>query len=449
MNNLQLTLKYAMRRAVHFNPYSVRWASGAPTRERMSDDKRAARTDFLLNRTLVAASNRIAAYAHLRGRIPDRDLVPFLIDQVPIIGKSDLQRERERYYPNCGVSKAWWGVGKTSGTSGSPLEIFRSLSSMAMEQAVLLQHWRWAGFRVNDRQVVVRGDLVVPPDRSEPPFWFHDRVGRSLIVSTRHLNEKNTDAVAEAIQNFRAPWLRCYPSAGYELARLLSERGAGMQFKGIITGSEPVFPIQRDLMEQTFRAPLYAGYGMAERVVYAAQCEHGRFHVNLDYGHTEIVDEKGQPTRESGYLVGTSFHNQVMPLLRYRLDDTARWDPRPCPCGRHYPVLADLEGRVEDQLLDLKGNPVNSAVITFVFKEATCIQRTQVAQVARDRWEVRIVPDRGYTDEVGVKLRNDFRRLVSPHVNVEVRRVDHLANLASGKFKWVVQEWRAEGARES
>jgi phenylacetate-CoA ligase len=443
MNSLQLTLKYAARRAVHFNPFSVAWARGAPKRERLSDAEREVLTDRALLETLSIAARNIPAYQHLRGRIPSSGLAQFLVDHVPVITKIDLQRGRQQYYPNGGQSKPWWGIGKTSGTTGSPLEVFRSVQSMAMEQAVLLQHWQWAGFGIHDRQVVLRGDLVVPPEQDRPPYWFHDRAGHSLIVSTRHLNRANIGLIADAISNFGGKWLRCYPSAGYELARLLSGWGDAPRFSGIITGSEPVYPVQRERMEATFQCRLYAGYGMAERVVYAAECEYGHMHVNLDYSHAEIVDERGQPTTGSGYLVGTSFHNKVMPLVRYRLDDTARWAASACPCGRRYPVVTQLEGRVEDQLFDLNGNIVNSAVVTFVFKEARPVQRAQVAQVARDRWEVRVVPEHDYSEEVGRSIEADFRRLVSPHLNVQVRCVDHIDSLPSGKFKWVAQEWQA------
>jgi phenylacetate-CoA ligase len=258
------------------------------------------------------------------------------------------------------------------------------------------------------------------------------------------LNRHYLTAIADAVDGFGARWLRCYPSAGYDLARLCQEQGRSLRFGGVITGSEPVYDVQRGAIEKAFGAKLYAGYGMAERVIYAAECEYGRLHANLDYGHVEIVDASGNATKDIGWLVGTTFHNHAMPLLRYRLDDTARWSAEPCPCGRTHPVLTDIEGRMGDQLLDLDGNPVNATVITFVFKETRCLQRAQVAQVARDLWEVRVVPDSGYDESVGTKLIADFHRLVTPRLNLKVCAVDKLENLASGKFKWVSQEWRPD-----
>ena len=106
---------------------------------------------------------------------------------------------------------------------------------------------------------------------------------------------------------------------------------------------------------------------MAERVAYASQCEHGRMHVNPEYGVLEIVDEHGQPTDDEGTIVGTSLHNSVAPLIRYRMNDTARWSHEPCPCGRTYPVIENIGGRLADQLYDLDGRAVNGTVIGFAF----------------------------------------------------------------------------------
>jgi phenylacetate-CoA ligase len=68
--------------------------------------------------------------------------------------------------------------------------------------------------------------------------------------------------------------------------------------------------------------------------------------------------------------------------------------------------------------------------------------------VARDLWEVRIVPDKDYDDAVGAKLIADFQRLISPRLNIAVKRVEHIDSLPSGKFKWVSQEWRVDDGVE-
>ena len=71
-------------------------------------------------------------------------------------------------------------------------------------------------------------------------------------------------------------------------------------------------------------ATLIDYYGMAERVVFATECEHHRgLHLNMDFAITEVLNEANEPVPPGslGWLVGTSLHNIGMPLLRYRSGD--------------------------------------------------------------------------------------------------------------------------------
>lgn len=436
-----LEVRYATRRWVQFNPLTRRRLVALVSRERSPAETRAGVIEAALRATLEAAAERIPAYRGLRGRIPDAGLFDFLRQVVPITTKEDLQHGRERFYPNHGRPRPWWSIGRTSGTTGSPLAVFRSVDSVTWEHAVLLQHWGWAGLDVDMRQVVLRGDVVVPPDQGRPPYWFHDRYGNSLIVSTRHLTRDAAQPIAEAIRASGAKCMRAYPSAAYELAKLNLELGRPIRFESVIASSETLYPFQREAIESAFGAQVFSGYGMAERVIYGSECEHGRMHLNPEYGVVEIVDKSGRATNHEGLLVGTTLHNRLMPLLRYQLKDSARWDPRPCPCGRTYPVIQDLTGKIEDLLFDLDGQPVSPSVMTFAFKQAHGIQRAQVAQIARDRWIIRIVPDRGYTDAVGAAVLSSLHRLVSARVRATVECVSTIPELPNGKYKWVSQEW--------
>lgn len=98
-------------------------------------------------------------------------------------------------------------------------------------------------------------------------------------------------------------------------------------------------------------------YGMAERVAFASACQFGAMHVNADYAYVEIVNDDGQPTTDFGFVVGTTLHNHVMPLVRYRLSDRARWKAGSCPCGRPFPVLEEISGKYEDAILAGMASP--------------------------------------------------------------------------------------------
>ena len=436
----RLAFRYAFRHAVKEIPFVTARCEALRRRERLDPAQVAERQEALLRRTLTWAANRLPAYAHLRGKIPAKGAI-HLLRTLPIIDKHALLADRERYYPNGGHAKPWWAVGKTSGTTGTPLDVFRSYDSTLWEQVFIRQHWAWAGWSPGERQAVLRGDLVVPVSRTSPPYWFHDRFGEQLFISTRHVNAANVHAIAEAINEYQPTQLRAYPSAVYNLAMLLKEHGLQVCVRAVVTSSELLLPMQRQLIESTMGTRIFDFYGMAERVAFATQCEHGSLHVHPEYSFVEILDERGEPTDGPGYIVGTTFHNGVMPLVRYRLNDVAQWAAEPCPCGRTHPHLRSLSGKIEDQLYDTDGNAVNSSVVTFAFKGVTKIAKAQVAQVGEGEWVIRLVPFSGFGEAQQKLLLDNFRSLVSERIQVRVAPCDDIPAQKSGKYKWVSQEY--------
>lgn len=441
MGALADLLRHALRR----NALARARARALRARERAPPALLLQRQGALLRATLAAARARLPAYACLPPPPAGVDPAAWLRAHAPIVDKTALLARRAELYPHAGVARPWWPIGRTSGTSGTPLEVFRSIDSVIWEEAFQLQAWNWTGYRGGQRQAVLRGDAAAPASQTAPPFWRWDRVGRQLFVSTRHLSERNAAGMLDALAGAAPTLLRAYPSACMELARLSAHLNHGWRVPVVVTGSEPLYPVQRALIESALGCKVFDFYGMAERIAYAAQCEHGFYHLHPEYAYVEIVDADGRATDGVGNIVGTTLHNRVMPLLRYRISDQARWLPGHCPCGRGYPRIELAAGKLEDQLYDRDGNAVSASIITFAFKGLAHIRKAQVAQVGRGEWEVRLVPGTGYRDADGEALLRNIAHHVSGRVAARLRLVDDLALQASGKFKWVVQEW--PGAR--
>lgn len=443
-----LALKYAFRHMARAVPVVQSRVRAMRVRERLPMEQLQIHQEALLRRALLAASQRLPAYRSLQGQVPQTGLHAFL-RTLPVIDKQALLHQRSAYYPHEGRPRPWYAVGKTSGTTGTPLDTFRSYDSTLWEQAFCCQHWEWAGWRPGEKQVVLRGDLVVASSQTAPPFWFHDRVGEQLFVSTRHLTAANVGAIAAAIDEHAPTQLRAYPSAAYRLATLLRDAGIRLRapLRSVITSSELLMPLQRETVEAVFGARVFDHYGMAERVAFAAECEHGKLHVNPEYAVVELLDADGRPADGAGFVVGTTLHNLAMPLIRYRLTDVARWGRGTCACGRSYPYFESVGGRLDDQLYDLDGEPVSPAVITFAFKGVPLIAQAQVAQTRADEWVVRVVAQPGFAAAHQAQLLNNFHALVSGRIRVRLQLVDQIPLLASGKFKWVSQEFSEAGRR--
>ncbi|WP_426174781.1 phenylacetate--CoA ligase family protein [Massilia sp. TWR1-2-2] len=395
----------------------------------------------LLHRTLRTAIARLPKYKHIASDFPVAAAPEVLRTMFPIIAKDTLFAHRGSLYPNRGERQPWQAPGKSSGTTGAPVTVFRSLASLLMEQAFVKRHWAWAGYHDGMVRATLRGELVAGFNQAGPPFWFWNRYNRQLVVSSRHLVDAHADAIIDRLEQLAPAMLQAYPSTAFTLAGLLERRKRRLRIPFIFTSSEPLYPHQRALVEQSLGGKVMDMYGMAERVAFAGECEHGQLHINPDYSYVEIVDEHGRPTDHCGSVVGTTFHNHAMPLVRYRLGDRTRWKRGQCACGRAFPMIEPVTGKFEDSITGGNGEPVSSSVLTFAFKNMNSICKSQVAQVGPACWEVRVVPLPGFTATDQQRLVDNIHQLVDPHVAVTVVLRDDIPSTAAGKFRWVVNEF--------
>lgn len=438
---LQKESYYMSRAVLRDNPVCLARVQRLLRQERWSREQLNKQGLTLLYRSLKAATRRIPFYKSVKIDFTPSEAADALVDRFPIITKDDLLVHPEMFYPDNARERAWTIVGRTSGTSGTPLGLFRSLDSVIWENAFLRRHWYWSGFRPGMRRATLRGDMVAPVEQQRPPFWFYNRYIKQLIISSRHLRGTLTGHIADKLEEFSPYLLQAYPSMAYELAMFLRSQDRFLRVPYIMTGSEMLYPFQRDLIEERLRGRILDFYGLAERTVFAGECEYGSLHLNTDYSWVEIVDDRGRPTTGAGYLVGTTFYNHSMPLIRYRVDDQTAWKRVACPCGRTYPVVERIEGRVGDSIYGSDGRRISSAALTLPLRQVSHIRCAQVAQVGKDTWEIRVVPLDGFRDAHRQQLIHNFRKYVDPDVQLKLVEMRDIPRTPAGKYKWVVNEY--------
>jgi len=439
---LRKELLYGGRALVRDNALSQRLVQRLRRHELLDDYALKVMGDRLLHRSLQAAIAKLPYYAHISPDFAPEEARQVLREMFPIVDKNTLLDHPLALYPNDGVKRPWQALGKTSGTTGTPLVVIRSLQSVQMEQAFIKRHWSWGGYTDGMPRATLRGDLVAGLERQEPPFWFENRYNRQLLLSSRHLTDHCIGAVIDKLRHYAPAMMQAYPSTAYTLAQQLERRGMSLCVPFLFTASEPLYPHQQDLIRERLAGRIMDMYGMAERVAFATQCEYGSMHLNPDYSHVEILDEYGEPTDGYGHVVGTTLHNLAMPLVRYRLSDRTRWRKGHCACGRPFPMIEPVTGKLEDRITGGDGAEVSPSVLTFAFKGVENVRKSQVAQVGPGLWELRLVPDVRFSQADQDQLLHNIRHLVDPTVHVKVVLCGDLPNTAAGKFRWVVNEWQ-------
>lgn len=333
----------------------------------------------------------------------------------------------------------------TSGTSGTPLDLWWNRSMVRAWYALFEARWRgWNGVSRRDRWAILGGQLVAPVASRRPPFWVWNQSLNQLYMSSYHLAPDLLPAYLDALRRYRIRYLWGYPSALHELARAALASGRDdLTMDVVLTNAEPVFDYQRHAIEAAFRCPVRDTYGMAEAVAAASECHAGRLHLWPEVGWLEVQSDEGGNGEGEGELIATGLLNLDMPLIRYRIGDRGWLAPagQRCPCGRTLPILAAVEGRADDVLYTPDGRPVGR--LDPAFKARLPILEAQIIQEALDRIVVKFVPAAAYTPEAGtVIIRQLQSRLGS--VEVVLEPVAAIPRTTNGKFRSVICKLPAE-----
>jgi phenylacetate-CoA ligase len=396
-------------------------------------------------RALLALES-VPAYLSLRDRIgavkaartPEE-----ILDIFPVLTKEEVRLNPESFVPTT-LDPARLMTGMTSGTTGTPLRLYRSLESLRRNFAFFRRIRSWRGLSHWDRTATLMGRLVVPAEQAGPPYWRRSHTTNTLFVSSYHLGLQTIADCARAVAEFDPVQVVCYPSSGELLAEGLARIGRRLtRCRAVFTTAETIVQEQRRLIEESIGCPVADQYGSAEWTVWISQCELGSYHLHPEYGFLEVLDSHGKRIeRGTGRAIATGFVNDAMVLVRYELGDLVTLNPQStCTCRRPFPIVESIEGRRDDLVLTPDGRRVGR--LDPVFKGVGGIVLAQIEQSAFDELLVRVIPGSEWGPHVSALLLEELRRRVGPSMRVSIHEVADIPRTANGKFRAVIG-WRGQ-----
>jgi phenylacetate-CoA ligase len=174
---------------------------------------------------------------------------------------------------------------------------------------------------------------------------------------------------------------------------------------------------------------------MTEMVAGVAECDHGRLHVDEDYAAVEFISNPSGPGHK---VIGTSFVNMAVPLLRYDVGDLVTLATDACSCGRPGRVLASIDGRKDDYVILRNG--VRLGRVSRIFHNMTNIREAQIYQKLPGEIIVRIVRGKNYTDVDESVLLQQARKRVGDNTDILIKYVESIERSSNGKLRFVVSE---------
>lgn len=376
-------------------------------------------------------------------RIDPRDIRTTAdLAQLPLLTKEQV-REHTASLISRAVHRKSLVHGHTSGTTGSPLDIYWDRDTCIINNAVDWRQKEWAGVSLGEPMALLLGRPIVALERTRPPFWQLDRIHNQLWMSSFHMSETNLHRYFLKLLEYKPVAIEGYPSTLFVFARFLLAADLRLPLKAAFSSSETLHDIQREAIEEAFQCKLFDYYGMAERVVFATECaEHDGRHLNFEFGITEIVDDSGARVSDGrpGFVVGTSLANFGMPLIRYKTSDVTRIHATPCPCGRAMPLIDAIATKAEDMVIRPDGTPISPSVLTHPFKPFSTIAKSQIVQDRIGHIVIKIVRKAGFSEENRLELLEAFQKRVGPTIEVETEYAEDIPRSASGKYRWVISK---------
>jgi phenylacetate-CoA ligase len=308
--------------------------------------------------------------------------------------------------------------------------------SRPKEQAFLEAMWKRGGYFDGARLALLRGHVT--SSRAKGTISSYDATRDWLMLSSYHLTPERLESYLAEIERFRPDLLYVYPSSALQLVEYLQQRGREwpVPLRGVLCGSERLTEPQRKLLEATFRCRAYSWYGHSERVILAAE---GRktthYYFVPQYGYVEF----GPPNSEGlCEVIGTSFHNLVMPLIRYRTGDYVRVLPENAP--REYPVPAAVEiaGREQEFLLTGTGRKIS---LTAFNMHDAIFDHLYAVQFYQDRpgfAEFRYIPGPQFHSSRLPTIEAGIRRKLGDDFRIELKAVSEVEKTSAGKHRWIV-----------
>lgn len=363
------------------------------------------------------------------------------INRLPIVEKEMLRKSPEMYRAEAGSYPGSTFFLGTSGTSGTPLELACDTHARQKHYAFWTRLRKANGIPPFAPRATFFGRIIMSPNDSSPPFWRMDRAQNNLLFSSYHLADRNLPSYYQALCKFAPTEIVGYPSSLVQIARYIVREGLPFPSpKAVFTTAETLLAPQRQMLETAFGAPIVDQYGCTEMVIFVAQCAQGGYHIHPEHGFLEILDNEDQPVSpgEAGSAVCTGFLNRAMPLIRYRIGDRLVACAGSCPCHSSFPLLASIEGRMDDILRAVDGRPLTR--LDPVFKTLGGIAETQIIQTEEDLLVIKLVADSRFDETSENALVRELRKRTGADMRIRILRVPEIPKNKNGKFRAVISE---------
>ena len=416
------SIKFYAENKLRYNYYFKRELKAISEQKRWTLDRLRERQKFAALALVREAYQKSPFYRHLydlHGVNIDKIKSVDDIQRLPIITKEDIRNCIDTIFIGSRFNRS---TAHTSGTTGSPMTLYRDYQSVVKEAAYQWSHRMNFGYEVGMKTITLRGNLGKTQMESFDPH------SNTLYLSSYNLSQNKAEWYYERIRDFAPQAILAYPSSLETLANYFQGMGKSLHIPLSFTSSESLYAHQREKIEATFDTKLVDWYGNAERTIALEQNALGLYDELPLYSINEFSEK---------CAITTSLINFSFPLIRYQVDDTfVTTDTEAGGLN----VVESVQGRSNDYLLLPDGTKVG--LLCNAMKGINHLLYAQIVQEHPRSFTLNLVVDDHFTKEDEQQARNNITKKVgteSPFTIAYIRE-DEIIRSKSGKFKLIINK---------
>ncbi|MCK2147777.1 phenylacetate--CoA ligase family protein [Marinobacter alexandrii] len=360
--------------------------------------------------------------------------------RIPVTTKQDIRNHSNRFISD-EYDKTRLVSAKTGGSTGVSLSLYFDEACQEKRNAAQLLSDRWSGWDLGLKKASIWGNPPVP--KSFPQKLRLHLLDRVIYLDTMNLSDESMTAFVDRWRRERPGAVFGHAHSIYLFARFLrANQITDCRPKGIVATSMMLLEHERTVIEEAFGCKVTNRYGCEEVGLIACECEcHRGMHINLTHVFVEFLDANDQPVKpgQPGKIVVTDLNNRGMPLIRYRVEDMGVYSEKSCACGRGFPILERLEGRVADFLkLPDGGQVAGISLVERTLTKVAGVEQMQLVQDRLDRVIVNRVKGSDFTEQTDSLLLDAMREVFDERVALDIVDMSSIPQELSGKYRFSI-----------
>lgn len=402
-----------------------------------------------INSLLDHAVRHVPYYRRLAeaGETPRAIDRPEEMTSVPILTKEIIRREGEALIAE-NVPSKHMRPNATGGSTGEPVHFWCDSDEFFAKNAA--EHWSMTlaglGMKSSAARLWGAGNFE-PTSRENLREGFRRLITNTQFINCFRMGREDLLRAHRRLTRFQPEAFIGYVSALVEFSSFLEREGLRPDYPrtAVISAAETLHAEARETLERVFRVPVYDRYGSREVGLIAMECDrHEGLHIDCENVFVELADEEGLDLQR---IIVTKLDRYSMPLIRYDIEDLAEGPSGFCPCGRGFPTIKRVVGRVTETIRIPEGGCLPGELFPHLFKDCG-IRAFQVEQAADYSVDVALVKTPDQTPEQHGCLRRVITDHLGPSVSMTVRYVDDIKRSRTGKLLPVISHAPADPAHK-